>query len=245
VLDPHLYLIHLRFFDYDMVTERLERSQGHAAAMDRRPRGEEAQAWGKIWKPSKRLSKGVATREDAELPDFRKKMVEASSTCMTARSPSSAVAAAKSCTAFPTVSLRSSDIAQRHPMDLNRRPVASLWIGESLHYINQLCLKSHLVMGHPVTLYCTDAVRNVPEGVEVRPASEIMQIDRAIVAETSASFLSNVFRYKMIQKTGAIWIDCDAFCYKPFPDAGAYLRRPRHARGAELRRGRPCPRPAR
>ena len=61
-------------------------------------------------------------------------------------------------------------------MPLNRRPVASLWIGESLHYVNQLCLKSHLVQGHPVTLYCTDTVRNVPEGVEVRPAEEIMQI---------------------------------------------------------------------
>ena len=47
-------------------------------------------------------------------------------------------------------------------MELNRRPVASLWIGESLHYVNQLCLKSHLVQGHPVTLYTTDTVRNVP-----------------------------------------------------------------------------------
>jgi mannosyltransferase OCH1-like enzyme len=58
-----------------------------------------------------------------------------------------------------------------------------------------------------------------------------MEVDRAIVAETSASFLSNVFRYKMIAQTGAIWIDCDAYCYRPFPEvAGAYLRRPRHAR---------------
>ena len=71
-------------------------------------------------------------------------------------------------------------------MDLNRRPVASLWIGESLHYVNQLCLKSHLVMGHPVTLYCTDNVRNVPKGVEVRPATEIMDIDRAIEIGVSA-----------------------------------------------------------
>ena len=103
-------------------------------------------------------------------------------------------------------------------MELNRRPVASLWIGEKLQYLNQLCLKSHVLNGHPTTLYCTDNVTNAPEGVEIRPATEIMDIDMSVVEQTSASFLSNVFRYKMIQKTGAVWIDCDAFCHKPFPD---------------------------
>ena len=101
---------------------------------------------------------------------------------------------------------------------LDRRPVASLWIGARLHYLNQLCLLSHLRHGHPTTLYCTDTVTNVPDGVIVRPATDIMEIDRAIVEQTSASFLSNVFRYKMIRATDAIWIDCDAFCHRPFPD---------------------------
>lgn len=102
--------------------------------------------------------------------------------------------------------------------ELNRRPVASLWIGPRLHYINQFCLTSHVQNGHPTTLYCTETVDNVPAGVTVRPASEIMDIDMEIVRQTSESFLSNVFRYKMIQKTNAVWIDCDAFCYRPFPD---------------------------
>lgn len=103
-------------------------------------------------------------------------------------------------------------------MPANRRPVASLWIGPKLHYLNQLCLKSHLQHGHPVTLYCTDPVANAPEGVEIRPAAEIMDLDMQLVDDTSASFLSNVFRYKMIRKTGAIWIDCDAFCHRPFAE---------------------------
>jgi hypothetical protein len=102
--------------------------------------------------------------------------------------------------------------------DLTRRPVASLWIGPRLHYINQFCLLSHVQHGHPTTLYCTETVDNVPDGVIVRPASEIMDIDMEIVRQTSESFLSNVFRYKMIQKTNAVWIDCDAFCHRPFPD---------------------------
>lgn len=117
-------------------------------------------------------------------------------------------------------------------MPATRRPVASLWIGEKLHYLNQLCLKSHVVHGHPVTLYCTDEVDNAPEGVEIRPASEIMDIDMALVNSTSASFLSNVFRYKMIRKTEAIWIDCDAFCHRPFPDEWDYIFAGHGMRGA-------------
>lgn len=115
---------------------------------------------------------------------------------------------------------------------VERRPVASLWIGERLQYINQLCLLSHVRHGHPVTLYCTDTVENVPDGVTVRPASEIMAIDHDLVAETSASFLSNVFRYRMIQKTDAIWIDCDAFCHRPFPDEGDHIFAGHGMRGA-------------
>ena len=117
-------------------------------------------------------------------------------------------------------------------MPETRRPVASLWIGERLHYLNHICLVSHLRQGHPVTLYCTDNVTNVPEGIEVRPAAEIMDIPMDIVDSTSASFLSNVFRYKMIQKTGAIWIDCDAFCEKPFPDEWEWIFAGHGMRGA-------------
>ncbi len=79
-----------------------------------------------------------------------------------------------------------------------RRPVASLWIGEKLHYLNQLCLKSHVVAGHKTILYCADKVDNVPEGVEVRSASEIMDIHRALVEATSASVLSKFFRYNTV-----------------------------------------------
>jgi hypothetical protein len=113
-----------------------------------------------------------------------------------------------------------------------RRPVASLWIGEKLHYLNQICLLSHVRQGHPTTLYCTDTVTNVPEGVTVRPASEIMSIDMDIVRQTSESFLSNVFRYKMIQATDAVWIDCDAYCHKPFPDEMSHIFAGHGFRGA-------------
>ena len=59
-----------------------------------------------------------------------------------------------------------------------------------------------------------------------------MAIDMEVVRQTSASFLSNVFRYKLIQKTNAIWIDCDAFCRKPFPDEMANIYAGHGFRGA-------------
>ncbi len=52
----------------------------------------------------------------------------------------------------------------------------------------------------------------------MRKATDVMKIDMDIVSQTSESFLSNVFRYKMIQAIDAVWIDCDAYCHKPFPD---------------------------
>ena len=83
-----------------------------------------------------------------------------------------------------------------------------------------------------MTLYCTDEVVNVPKGVEVRSASEIMDINSLRVKETSPSFWSNVFRYKMIQKTGAVWIDCDAFCHVPFPEEDEWIFAGHGMRGA-------------
>lgn len=117
-------------------------------------------------------------------------------------------------------------------MPPSRRPVASLWIGTRLHYLNQLCLLSHVRHGHPVTLYATDKIENVPEGINLRSASEIMEIDRGLVTATSASFLSNVFRYRMIRDTGAVWIDCDAFCHRPFPDGTDHIYAGHGFRGA-------------
>jgi hypothetical protein len=76
-LDPHLYLIHLRFFDYATVTERLKgRKDMRATMAGDRDLKDVGKAWGKDLENFLALSKLTATREDAELPAFRKKMVE-------------------------------------------------------------------------------------------------------------------------------------------------------------------------
>jgi len=76
VLDPHLYLIHLRFFDFDTVTARLagrrELSLAKAGAVEENL----GKAWSKDLETFLALSRRVAVREDVELPAFRARMVD-------------------------------------------------------------------------------------------------------------------------------------------------------------------------
>ncbi|MFP5478145.1 MAG: glycosyltransferase family 2 protein [Alphaproteobacteria bacterium] len=77
VLDPHLYLLHLRFFDHDRVTERLQGRKELRATMS----GEDhvkgkGKAWGNDLATFQKLSKLKPVREDAELADFRRKMLD-------------------------------------------------------------------------------------------------------------------------------------------------------------------------
>jgi len=76
-LDPHLYLVHLRFFDHAMVTERLAgRKEMRSVMAGDRPLDEVGKAWSKDLETFQRLALGRPVREDAELPEFRAKMIE-------------------------------------------------------------------------------------------------------------------------------------------------------------------------
>lgn len=77
VLDPHLYLLHLRFVDYPTSIARLESRREMRALMNAGKEGDEGTSqWGKALDDFKRLSQGTPVAEDAELPDFRRKMIE-------------------------------------------------------------------------------------------------------------------------------------------------------------------------
>jgi hypothetical protein len=77
VLDPHLYLLHLRYVDYETSLSRLESRRKMRVVMDG---GEDGQGgtgrWGRNLDDFKRLSRRAPVREDADLTDFRKKMVD-------------------------------------------------------------------------------------------------------------------------------------------------------------------------
>ena len=77
VLDPHLYLIHLRFFDYDITCARLagRREMRDIMTGEKDPK-DVGHAWGKDLENFKALASGVPLREDIALPEFRAKMID-------------------------------------------------------------------------------------------------------------------------------------------------------------------------
>ena len=105
--------------------------------------------------------------------------------------------------------------------------VASLWIGGSLTWLEQLCLKSFVDHGHPTVLYTYGEVQGVPEGVVVKDGREVVDTDAFVTHAKSESvaLFSDLFRFHMIKKIpGIIWIDTDIYCHRPidFEDPRLY-----------------------
>ena len=76
VLDPHLYLLHLRFFDYDITCARLgQRKEMRDIMTGEKDPKDVGHAWGRDLKNFKALASGVPVREDIELADFRARMI--------------------------------------------------------------------------------------------------------------------------------------------------------------------------
>ncbi|MDD9855316.1 MAG: hypothetical protein OXU88_03945, partial [Gammaproteobacteria bacterium] len=66
-------------------------------------------------------------------------------------------------------------------------PVQSLWIGEQLSPIEQLCARSFMHHGHEFILYVYDEPAGVPDGVRVADANAILP--------ASAVFMHNIGTY--------------------------------------------------
>ncbi|MGJ8587102.1 MAG: hypothetical protein ACSHXW_03025 [Yoonia sp.] len=104
--------------------------------------------------------------------------------------------------------------------------IGALWIEGSLSYLEQLCLKSFLDNGHRVVLYHYGELENVPDGIELADANEILPAKNFLVHEETDSLAlhSDLFRYRMLAKTDKmIWADTDAYCRKPFIPIDGHL----------------------
>jgi hypothetical protein len=95
---------------------------------------------------------------------------------------------------------------------------ATFWHG-SLDPLTFTCLASFAYYDAPLRLYCYDPPQQVPEGVMLCDAAEIVAdrglLDRYPVrGRPSISKFSNLFRYQLIRKTGACWVDSDILCLR-------------------------------
>ncbi|WP_211785268.1 hypothetical protein [Falsirhodobacter algicola] len=97
--------------------------------------------------------------------------------------------------------------------------IALLWMRGSLSFVEKLCVKSFLDAGHRTILYSYEPIGNVPEGVELRDASDVLPEEGMLVHERTGSPAphADLFRYRMLaQHENLIWADTDAYCVKPF-----------------------------
>lgn len=103
------------------------------------------------------------------------------------------------------------------PYDPNE-VIQSLWIGDSLSTMEQLCVNSFLKNGHVFHLYLYDKCEGVPEGAVIKDANEII-LERSIKGDfqkSNPSFFSDQFRYKLLQEKERWWVDMDTICLKHF-----------------------------
>ncbi|MEM9240688.1 MAG: hypothetical protein AAGB07_12000 [Pseudomonadota bacterium] len=105
-------------------------------------------------------------------------------------------------------------------------PVGALWIGGSLTWLEQVCLKSFVDQGHPTILYTYGEVKGVPEGVEIRDGRDVIDTDNFMThARTgSVALFSDLFRFHMIAKDpDIIYIDTDVYSVRPIPADEKYV----------------------
>lgn len=95
--------------------------------------------------------------------------------------------------------------------------IQSLWIGDELSKVEQLCIASFLTNGSPFHLYTYSDVKNIPTGTIIKdandiiPSSEIFRLNNG-----SYAVFADWFRFEMLYKVGGFYVDMDMICMKPF-----------------------------
>jgi len=99
--------------------------------------------------------------------------------------------------------------------------VQSLWVGNRLSLMEQLCIRSFLHHGHEFQLYTYGPCDGVPPGTMVKDADEIIPADRICVYEHgfgkgSPAVFADLFRYALLLGRGGWWVDLDGVALRRF-----------------------------
>ncbi len=104
------------------------------------------------------------------------------------------------------------------PRTESNSKVQSLWIGPRLSTMERLCIASFVHHGHAFHLYAYDEVQNLPDGVTILDANEILPRSSIFTYRDNGSVagFANHFRYKLLMDRGGWWVDLDMVCLRPF-----------------------------
>ena len=102
-----------------------------------------------------------------------------------------------------------------------REIVASLWIGDYLNELSELCLNSWLQLDYEVHLYIDTL--NMPKPLAKYKDSGQLKFFKAssiLPYNKKEDILpySDLWRFKMIMETGKTWLDADMFLLQPLPN---------------------------
>ena len=100
---------------------------------------------------------------------------------------------------------------------MNNKIIQSLWIGNELSIVEQLCINSYLKNGHEFHLYTYGDIKNIPKGTTVKDAGEIIPSEEIFLYSTGTyAIFSDWFRWKLLYEKGGFWVDTDEICLKHF-----------------------------
>jgi len=104
---------------------------------------------------------------------------------------------------------------------MNLATVNAIWIGPRLGQIHAACLRSFLRHGHRVLLHVYAPPADVPPGVEIRDAGELIPQSRMFRHRKTGSLAPfvDLLRYELLRAGHGLYVDCDVFCLRPIPDA--------------------------
>lgn len=92
--------------------------------------------------------------------------------------------------------------------------------------MEQLCAVSFRDAGHHVKMYTYGDVGNIPDGIEIADANEIMPLGNVIAHKRTGSPApqADKWRYNMLAKCDrTIWADTDAYCVKEFTSKNGHF----------------------
>lgn len=95
--------------------------------------------------------------------------------------------------------------------------IHALWIGKKLGALSSCCLRSFIMRGHNVYLHTYGHIEDIPVGVKIVDANNIITKEKIFVHKKTGSYalFSDVFRYELLKKIDGVYVDCDVYCIKP------------------------------
>lgn len=103
--------------------------------------------------------------------------------------------------------------------------VNTVWIGKKLGLVHAACLRSLIRHGHDVVLHAYGKPEDTPDGVRLFDASKLMDEKEIFAHKTTGSLAiaSDMYRYRIQREGLGLYVDCDVYCLKPFPDTDYVL----------------------